>query len=464
VRAQITFVGPEQINFIVPTEAGFGSTNMNVMVSGRAVKTTVNVQPVAPAIFTMIQGGREMGAILNAVTFKGNPFSAETPQIPGCDTRTRLAIYATGLGLATHRAKSRDVRVELQDASGSTLAADVEAAVPAPGYTGLEQVNIVLPSGLRAGTVLLRIVVNGVASNRVQIDLAASEAAARNGACLGGVTVSRASEQGGAPFQGTVSLAYPAASGGVAVSLSADDGVSVPGSVVVPAGEMSAVFPVMVSGAAAAQAFKVNASLNGSARTAPFEQAPACVRGIAFSSEGVVSGMGAKGAVMLTDPAPGEGVSVDLITNNPSVQIAQSVAVPGGQMSAGFDISTALSVNPSKAIITAAGGCGGTTGVLNVVLTPCISAVSLSASALKGGGKLTGTVRLNAPAMAGGLIVNLMSSDPSLQVDTQVRVEEGQTSATFTLNASAVVLKTTAMVTGTVGNCGSAVAAVTLMP
>src|SRR2546429_3776980 len=37
VRAQLTFVGPEQINFIVPSEAGFGSTGMNVMVGGRAV-------------------------------------------------------------------------------------------------------------------------------------------------------------------------------------------------------------------------------------------------------------------------------------------------------------------------------------------------------------------------------------------------------------------------------------------
>ena len=68
------------------------------------------VQPVAPAIFTTIRSVREIGAILNAVTFQGDPFALQTPEIPGCDTRTRLALYATGLGLATQRAKSRDVR------------------------------------------------------------------------------------------------------------------------------------------------------------------------------------------------------------------------------------------------------------------------------------------------------------------------------------------------------------------
>jgi len=49
-------------------------------------------------------------------------------------------------------------------------------------------------------------------------------------------------------------------------------------------------------------------------------------------------------------------------------------------------------------------------------LPVCVSAVNLSANAVLGGGGLTGTVVLTAPAPAGGLVVNLQSSNPLVQV------------------------------------------------
>jgi hypothetical protein len=260
-----------------------------------------------------------------------------------------------------------------------------------------------------------------------------------------------------------VSLAYPAAIGGVGVSLTADNGVNVPGAVIVPEGLTATTFLVAVS-SAAGQTFHVSASLNGSGRTATFDQGPACVNGLALSSDGIMSGMGLKGSIILSDPAPSAGVAVSLITANSLVTVTPTATVPAGQMSAPFDIKTAPTVNPSKATITAAGSCGGTSTDLNLVVVQCVSSVSLSAAAVTGGGNLTGTVKLNAPALAGGLLVTFSSSDPSVQVDNSVRVEEGQTTATFHANTRSVGSKTIVSVVATVGNCGSALATLTLMP
>jgi uncharacterized protein (TIGR03437 family) len=462
VPAQLMFVGPEQINFIVPMQAGFGHTPLDVTASGAPVRVFATVQPVAPAIFTTIRNGREIGAILNAVTFSSDPFNAQTPEIPGCDNRTRLAVYATGLGLATQRARARDVIVELEDSTGTTFSAEVAAAVPAPGFTGLDQVNFTLPSDIHAGTVRIRIVVNGVPSNQVQFDVA-STAIATDSACLGNVTISRASAASGAPLQGTVSLAYPAMTA-VSVNLLADDGITVPATVTIPAGQISAAFPISATSAAMARTLRVAGVLNGGSRYGTFDTGPACVNGISLSSDGIVAGNSLKGSVMLTDPAPAGGVAVDLVSNFSLVTVSPAVTVAAGQMSTPFDVTTAAAVNPAQAFLTATGSCGGTSALLNLVLTPCVSGVSLSSSALSGSGKLTGTVKLNAPALSGGILVNLSTSDPSIQADATIRVAEGQTTATFSVNANAVSARTLATVTASVGTCGSASATVTLTP
>ncbi|HJZ97905.1 MAG TPA: hypothetical protein VKE70_15450 [Candidatus Solibacter sp.] len=464
--AQLLFVGPEQINFIVPSDAGFGAAALSVNTSSAAMKTTATIQPVAPSIFTTIRNGRELGAILNAVTFQADPFPLETSEIPGCDNRTRLAVYATGLGLATKRAKARDVSVELIDASGTTYQAEVATALPAPGYTGLDQVNFTVPASLHPGTVLMRLIVNGVPSNQVQFDVTgpalSANAASATTTCLGNIVIARSAAQSATPFEATVSLTNPAAAD-VAVNLLTDDGVTIPSTVTVPAGQVSAKVPVAVNNSSSP--FRVIAVLNGASRLASFEPGQACVRGISLSSGGIVAGNNLKGAVMLTDPAPSSGMTVNLVSNNSLVGLAPAVTVSSGQMSMQFDITTAMAVSPAKAILTAAGSCGGTSTPLNLVLSACISSVSLSSSSVTGSGKITGTVKLNAPSLAGGTVVNITTSDPSLQSDVAtLRVPEGETTATFSINASAVSARTLATVTASVGTCGTASAAVTLMP
>jgi hypothetical protein len=295
----------------------------------------------------------------------------------------------------------------------------------------------------------------------VQFDVAGT--GTPNGACLGAVTISRAPSSSAAALQGTVSLAWPAMAGGVTVNLLADDGVTVPGTVNIPGGQTSATFPVA---AAAGRMVRVAAVLNGESKFGNFDSGgAACVNGVSLSSEGIVAGNSLRGAVMLTDPAPTGGATVNLIANSPLVSVTPTVTVPAGQMSAPFDITTAAAITPSRASLTAAGSCGGTTSGLNLVLMSCVSGVSLSTASIAGSGKITGTVKLNAPALAGGVMVNVSTNSPSVQSDsTSIVIGEGQSTGTFTLNASAVSARTQAAVTASVANCGSVGTALTLLP
>jgi hypothetical protein len=138
--------------------------------------------------------------------------------------------------------------------------------------------------------------------------------------------------------------------------------------------------------------------------------------------------------------------------------------VPAGQTSAAFPISTALLTAPAAATVIATGACGGSSAVFNLVVTPCISTVSLAATTLAGGSTTTGTVTLNAPALAGGQIVDLVSSDPGIQIDSQVRVAEGQISAAFMIKTSPATSSRQVNILASVGTCGSASAAMTVKP
>src|SRR5438045_1250781 len=66
--AQLQFVGPSQLNFLIPAGAKIGKNDVILRLSDQVVgRSTVTVLPVAPSIFTYIQGGSEVGSVLNAV-------------------------------------------------------------------------------------------------------------------------------------------------------------------------------------------------------------------------------------------------------------------------------------------------------------------------------------------------------------------------------------------------------------
>src|ERR1019366_10509729 len=99
---------------------------------------------------------------LNAVTYRPAPFLVQTPE-NGADTRTRIAVYGTGLRYAAK------VTAQAQDTAG-TYPLTVEYAGVAPGFFGLDQGNLLLPPDLdRDDTVSLSLAADGIPANLVPV-------------------------------------------------------------------------------------------------------------------------------------------------------------------------------------------------------------------------------------------------------------------------------------------------------
>jgi|GEM_PF-3185970 len=155
--ASLIVVSPSQINCVVPGEVPLGEVEVTVKSADDEVIAIgmVTVLPSAPALFSLDASGSGPGAILNAVTGDLGPFSVSTPENPGGDMRTRLAIYATGVRFAGSLppvvdplAAAANVRVIFRDSEGMEWSLPVEYAGPAPGYFGLDQLNVVVPQEL----------------------------------------------------------------------------------------------------------------------------------------------------------------------------------------------------------------------------------------------------------------------------------------------------------------------------
>jgi len=136
---QLLYVSPHQINCLVPKDAPAGIVEASVQSANDANvrRGTATIQAEAPGLFALDATGA--GAIVNAVTGSLSPFAVETPENPGADKATRLSLFGTGFRNAG------PVKVEAVDGLGQSFNLVVEYAGQAPGYPGLDQVNIVLP-------------------------------------------------------------------------------------------------------------------------------------------------------------------------------------------------------------------------------------------------------------------------------------------------------------------------------
>src|SRR5579864_1895191 len=146
--AGLLYVSPSQIDFLVPATTDIGTASVLVQ-STSQFTGSVQARNVAPAIFSLDASGKGSGAILNAVTFSRGPFLVETPENPASDRRTRLAVFATGLRYAGNPSHdpaqpNASVQIQAQDHLGNVY--DVEYAGAAPGFFGLDQVNLIVPA------------------------------------------------------------------------------------------------------------------------------------------------------------------------------------------------------------------------------------------------------------------------------------------------------------------------------
>ncbi len=163
-----------QVNAQLPFELTPGS-QPQVVVRGAsfiAPPQAITIVPATPSIFTLTQDGKGQGAILNAQNILVN---AAAPATAG----NTVAVYATGLGATSPTVASGVAAPGTEPlarvATPVTALVDGKPALVsfaglAPGYVGLYQVNVQIPTGVSTGPAISLILSqSGVNSNTVSL-------------------------------------------------------------------------------------------------------------------------------------------------------------------------------------------------------------------------------------------------------------------------------------------------------
>ncbi len=175
-NAELLFASPTQINYIIPPGLPSGQAFVEVRESDRTVREgVIEIQRVAPSLFTLSQGGSGLPAAIVQRITPGNsvfyetiarfdPDQGVTPVPIDVDSETDmvfLALFGTGIrnraGLESVKAKIGGIPVEVLFAGPQ-------------GMPGLDQINLRVPHELMGrGEALVEITVEGRPLNPVKI-------------------------------------------------------------------------------------------------------------------------------------------------------------------------------------------------------------------------------------------------------------------------------------------------------
>jgi uncharacterized protein (TIGR03437 family) len=176
--APLLYVSPGQVNFVVPDGTASGTAVFAVSGGGAATSAAAMVNTVAPTLFSMNGTGSGVAAALAVAVQAGNPqMQSPVPvfqcggagcvAVPidvGVDRPVFVSFYGTGI---RNRSSQGNVTVTI-----GSVTAPVQYAGPAPGFEGLDQVNVGLPLTLRgSGQVNVVLTADGQSSNAVTIQI-----------------------------------------------------------------------------------------------------------------------------------------------------------------------------------------------------------------------------------------------------------------------------------------------------
>jgi uncharacterized repeat protein (TIGR01451 family) len=152
--AQIFFVSPSQVNFLVPPQTEIGTAEVIVTnAENFPSRGSVPTLRAAPGIFTKTGDGIGEGVILNSDTQQEGPFDPTSGNL-------RLSIFTTGARNAIQTTVSIGGRV-----------INAESVIPSPTMPGLDEIHVRVPSDLRgASTVNLSVITDGRESNPVTVN------------------------------------------------------------------------------------------------------------------------------------------------------------------------------------------------------------------------------------------------------------------------------------------------------
>lgn len=163
VPAPVLYENSGQINFQIPWETKPGTATLTVSANGIASsQVNITVEPAAPGLF--VSGSQAI--------VQNSDFSLNTSGNPAKAGSTIMA-YLTGAGAVNNQpadgaAASSSPLSQVSSTVTATIGgkpAQVSFAGLAPGFVGLWQANIVVPSGLSKGDLPLIVTAGGQSSN-----------------------------------------------------------------------------------------------------------------------------------------------------------------------------------------------------------------------------------------------------------------------------------------------------------
>jgi hypothetical protein len=277
---------------------------------------------------------------------------------------------------------------------------------------------------------------------------------------LAGIALNPASVVGGNTSQGTASLTSAAPSGGAVVTLSSSNtsAATVPASVTIPAGAVSAMFTVSTASVTASTSATITGAFGGVTRSSTLTVTPPAPpigpASLSVSPATAEGGNPVTGTVFLSGGAPAGGLVVSLSSSNTAAAtVPATMIVHGGLSSGTFPVSTLAGPTTRTTTITASAN--GVSRAADLTVTPSaaasLSTVAVNPASVTGGASSQGTVTLTSPAPAGGFAVSLSSGNAAATVPASVSVAQGATSATFAIATTAVTTSTPVTITASAG-------------
>ena len=299
----------------------------------------------------------------------------------------------------------------------------------------------------------------------LQLNAANTSPNAPAGPALSGLICGNASLTGAGVDNCTVKLSSAATTGGMVVGLASNNAaVTLPATVMVPAGATSAGFTATAASVVTTQMATLTASASGVSEIYTVQLNPAVSAQVEPVLTGLVCGNASfTGAgtdsctVNLNTAAPSEGMTINLSSDNSAVLVPTNITVPSGATSAGFTATVASVSTAQTATLTASAG--GVSEIytlqLNAVsgppVTPVLSGLICGNATLTGSGTDNCTVTLSAAATSGGMTINLASNNSAVTVPVSVTVPAGAASFGFTATATSVTTAQTATLTASAG-------------
>lgn len=172
--AGLFFVSPTQINYLVPTDTASGDAQVTVMNGNSVVaQGRLSAPGVAPSLFTADASGQGLpaGLLLRVRANQQQSYEplarfdvAQNRMVPVPITRNNgdtlyLVLFGSGFRNAPDSdGNSGNGVAENVEVTIGGLSAPVVFAGPAPGYAGLDQLNVQIPAEVTAGAQLTLVI------------------------------------------------------------------------------------------------------------------------------------------------------------------------------------------------------------------------------------------------------------------------------------------------------------------